>query len=234
VIGLGDSLLLKAPRRVLLAMKSDPNFIVTDDMHHATYRTNKIPLAVGIILLVVVLAALDIVPILTGALAGCVAMVLTGCLKIRELHEAIRWDVIFLLAGIIPLGIAMENTGAAKLIADTVVNLSQGWAPPLVLGAFYFIVMILTGLISNNATVVLMVPIAAGVAVSLGLDPKAFIIAVMFAASTSFFTPVGYQTNAMVMGPGGYRFSDFTKVGAPLNIFILAVTVLGIMWLWGI
>jgi len=234
ILSIGDALLLKAPRRVLLAMKSDPNFIVTDDMRQETRRTHKIPIALGIIVMVVVLAALGVLPILVTALAGCVLMVLTGCLRIRELHESIRWDVIFLLAGIIPLGIAMENTGAAALIADSVVGVSQSWPAPLVLGAFYFVVMLLTGLISNNAAVVLMLPVATGVAVSLGLAPKAFIIAVMFAASTSFFTPVGYQTNAMVMGPGGYRFGDYFRVGAPLNVLILVVTVAGIVALWGI
>ncbi len=234
ILALGDALLLKAPGRVLLSLKSDPNFIITDDMRQTTHRTNKIPLAIGIIIAVVVLAALGIWPILVTSLAGCVLMVVTGCLRIRELHQSIRWDVIFLLAGIIPLGIAMEKWGAAELLANGVVQLSQGLPGPLVLGALYFVVMILTGLISNNAAVVLMVPIAAGVATSLGLDPKAFIIAVMFAASTSFFTPVGYQTNAMIMGPGGYRFSDFIKVGGPLNIWILIVTIAAITWLWGV
>jgi len=234
ILALGDALLLKAPRRVLLSLKSDPNFIITDDMRQTTHRTKKIPIAISIIVAVVSLAALGVWPILVTALAGCVLMVVTGCLRIRELHQSIRWDVIFLLAGIIPLGIAMEKWGAAELLADGVVQLSQGLPGPLVLGAIYFVVMILTGLISNNAAVVLMIPIAAGVATSLGMDPKAFIIAVMFAASTSFFTPVGYQTNAMIMGPGGYRFSDFIKVGGPLNIWILIVTIVTITWLWGV
>ncbi len=233
-LGLGDSLLLKAPRRVLLSLKSDPNFIVTEDLRQETHRTHKIPIAVAIIAGVVLLAALGIQPILVAALEGCVLMVLTGCLRIRELHQAIRWDVIFLLAGVIPLGIAMENTGAAAWIAHGVVELTQGWPGVFVLGAFYFVVMVLTGLISNNAAVVLMVPIATGAAVDLGLDPKAFILAVMFAASTSFFTPVGYQTNAMILGPGGYKFFDFTRVGAPLNLLLLFVTTLAIAWIWGL
>lgn len=234
VLALGDSLLLKAPRGVLSSLKTDPNFILTDDMRQETRRTHKIPIAVLIIVGVVLLAAFGVQSILVSALEGSVLMVLTGCLRIRELHQSIRWDVLFLLAGIIPLGIAMENSGAAQLIAQGVVNVSQGWPGPLVLGLFYFVVMILTGLISNNATVVLMVPIAAAVASNLGLNPKAFIIAVMFAASTSFYTPVGYQTNAMIMGPGGYKFFDFIRIGAPLNLVILVVTVLTIVGLWGL
>lgn len=233
-LALGDALLLKAPRRVLLSLKSDPNFILTDDMRQETHRTHKIPLAVAIIAGVVLLAAFGIQSILASALEGCVLMVISGCLRIRELHQAIRWDVIFLLAGIIPLGIAMEKTGAAQLIAQAVVDLSQGWPTPLVLGSFYFVTMVLSGLISNNATVVLMVPVAVGVAYNMGLDVRAFIIAVMFAASTSFYTPVGYQTNTMVMGPGGYRFFDFTRVGTPLNVLLMVVTVAAITWLWGL
>jgi anion transporter len=231
---LGDSLLLKAPQGVLQSLKADTGFIVTDQLESSSHRTNKIPIAVGIVTGVVLVAGLQIQPILVSALEGCVLMVLTGCLRVRELHESIRWDVIFLLAGIIPMGIAMQNTGAAQLIADQLVAFSQQLSPILMLGIVYLATTLLTELISNTATVVLLVPIVGGVAVSLGLDPRAFVLAVMFAASTSFLTPVGYQTNTMVFGPGGYKFLDFFRVGAPLNLILLVVTTLAITWLWGI
>jgi len=132
------------------------------------------------------------------------------------------------------LGIAMENTGAAQLVADQLVSLSQYLPPILLLGLVYLSTTLLTELISNTATVVLLVPIVGGMAVALGLDPKAFVLAVMFAASTSFMTPVGYQTNTMVFGPGGYKFLDFFRVGAPLNLILLVVTTATIAWLWGL
>jgi len=229
----GDSLLIKAPLRVLQSLSGDPDFVMTSQMRQPP-RRDKIPIAVGIILGVVALAAFNIQPILVSAIEGCVAMVLTGCLRIRELHQAIRWDVIFLLAGIIPLGIAMQNTGADVMVADFVSNLGQYIPPIILLGLFYLTTTILTELISNNATVILLVPIATATAVSLGLDPKAFILAIMFSASTSFMTPVGYQTNTMVFAPGGYKFLDFTRVGAPLNFILWIVSTIVIAWFWGL
>ncbi len=229
----GDSLLIKAPLRVLQSLSGDPDFVMTNQMRQPP-RRDKIPIAVGIIVGVVSLAAFNIQPILVSAIEGSVLMVLTGCLRIRELHQAIRWDVIFLLAGIIPLGLAMQNTGADLMVADFVSNLGQYLPPIILLGLFYLTTTILTELISNNATVILLVPIATATAVSLGLDPKAFILAIMFSASTSFMTPVGYQTNTMVFAPGGYKFLDFTRVGAPLNFILWIVSTLVIAWLWGI
>lgn len=229
----GDSLLIKAPLRVLQSLSGDPDFVMTNQMRQPP-RRDKIPIALGIIVGVVLLAALGIQPILVTAIEGSVLMVLTGCLRIRELHQAIRWDVIFLLAGIIPLGIAMQNTGADVMVADFVSGLGAFLPPIILLALFYLTTTILTELISNNATVILLVPIATATAMSLGLDPKAFILAIMFSASTSFMTPVGYQTNTMVFAPGGYKFLDFTRVGAPLNFILWIVSTLVIAWLWGI
>jgi di/tricarboxylate transporter len=163
-----------------------------------------------------------------------VLMVVTGCLQVNELHDSIRWDVIFLLAGVIPLGLALEKTGGAQLLADVAAR-SAEYVPALVLlGIFYIMAMLLTELISNNATVVLMVPVGVATAEALGLDAKAFILAIMFAASTSFSTPVGYQTNTMVYGPGGYKFLDFTRVGGPLNLILAVLTPIYIFLIWGL
>jgi di/tricarboxylate transporter len=233
-LSFGDSLLLQGHKDALERLKRDPDFIVTEELQQESFRKEKIPIAVGIVAGVVLVAALGIQPILVTAIEGCVLMVLTGCLKITELHESIRWDVIFLLAGVIPLGIALEKTGGAQLLADLAAQSANYVSPLVVLWIFYFLSMLLTELISNNATVVLLVPVGAATAQTLGLDPRAFILAIMFAASTSFSTPVGYQTNTMVYGPGGYKFLDFTRVGGPLNLLLWLLTPLYIYWLWGL
>ena len=233
-LGFGDALLLQGHKDALEQLKRDPDFIVTEEVKQETFRTKKIPIAVGIVAGVVILAALGIQPILVTAIEGCVLMVLTGCLKITELHESIRWDVIFLLAGVIPLGIALEKTGGAQLLADLAVR-SANYLPSIaVLWIFYFFAMLLTEFISNNATVVLLVPVGVATAQTLGLDPKAILFVIMFAASASFSTPLGYQTNTMVYGPGGYKFLDFTRVGGPLNLLLWLLTPLYIYWLWGV
>jgi di/tricarboxylate transporter len=228
----GDTLLLRGTTVALAQIKREPGFIVGEEVPPEEFRTEKIPVALAIIGGVVILAALG-QPILVTALVGCVFMVLTGCLKMNELHQSIRLDVIFLLAGVIPLGLVLES-GAAQLLANLAVQ-SAGYVPSLiVLGIFYLMAMLLTELISNNATVVVMVPVAVATATTLGLDPKAFILAIMFAASTSFSTPVGYQTNTMIYGPGGYKFLDFTRVGLPLNLLLVIVTPLYIYLVWGL
>ncbi len=189
--------------------------------------------ALAILAGVVLLAALG-VPILVTAVVGCVLMVLTGCLTVTELHESIRWDVIFLLAGVIPLGLALERTGGAQLVAAWAAQLAQDAPPVVALFLLYIATMVLTELISNNAAVVVMVPVGVTAARLLGLDPQAFVLAIMFAASTSFSTPVGYQTNTMVYGPGGYKFLDFVRVGGPLNLLLAVLTPLYIAWIWGL
>jgi len=155
-------------------------------------------------------------------------MVLTGCLKPGEIYEAVQWDVILLLAGVIPLGIALERTGAATILAEAVVA-SSSMLPVLgVLAVFYLLTALLTNVISNNASVVLMIPVAVETAQAVGASATAFLFAVMFAASTAFMTPVGYQTNLFVYGPGGYRFTDYVRVGGPLQLLLMVVTTLGI------
>lgn len=230
----GDTLLLQGERSALEQVKREPGFIVTEEVQIEAFRTEKIPIALGIIAGVVLLPALGLLPILVTAIVGCVLMVLAGCLKVNELHESIRWDVIFLLAGVIPLGLALEKTGAAQLLADLAAGSAHYLPPVVVLGIFYVMTMVLTELISNNAAVVVMVPIGITTAQILGLDPKAFVLAIMFAASTSFSTPVGYQTNTMIYGPGGYKFLDYTRVGGPLNLILAVVTPIYIYLLWGL
>jgi di/tricarboxylate transporter len=232
----GDTLLVQATTATIERLDGNRDVIVAQEIERHAYRESKIPVALGIVVLVVALAALDFVPIVVSALAGALAMVLTRCLRPPELYDAVQWDVVFLLAGVIPLGIAMETSGAAALLADAVVMSANVLPLIAVLGVFYLVTALLTNVISNNASVVLMVPVAVEAArsPSLSADPFAFVLAVTFAASTAFMTPVGYQTNLFVYGPGGYRFSDYIRVGAPLQFLFAVVTTLGIAFFFGL
>jgi di/tricarboxylate transporter len=230
----GDTLLVQASADSIEQLDRNRNFIVAQEVERHDFRESKIPVAVGIVAVVVALAALDFVPIVVSALAGAVAMVATRCLRPTEIYDAVQWDVVFLLAGVIPLGIAMERTGAAALLAEFVV-LSAELLPLVgVLGLFYVVTALLTNVISNNASVVLMIPVAVEAATTLGANAFSFVLAVTFAASTAFMTPVGYQTNLFVYGPGGYRFTDYLRVGGPLQAVFAAVTTLGIVFFFGL
>jgi len=226
----GDTLLIQGTPDSIERLNVNRDFIVAQEIERPNYRRSKIPVAIGIVLGVVGLAALDVLPIVVAALAGALAMVVTGCLDPTEVYDAVQWDVVFLLAGVIPLGIALETTGGADLLAGLVVE-SGVLLPPIgVLAVVYLVTALLTNIISNNASVVLMVPVAYEAALQLGVNPFSFILAVTFAASTAFMTPVGYQTNLFVYGPGGYRFTDYIRVGTPLQIVFTVVTTLGIAY----
>lgn len=230
----GDVLLLLAGEKTLDRLRSNRNFIISREIDSADYRRSKVPVVLGILFTVIATAALGLTSIVISALAGVIAMVATGCVKPPEVYKAVNWEVIFLLAGLIPLGIAMEKTGAAQYIAQQVVRTSSFLPPIVTLGVFYLLTALLTNIISNNASVVLMIPIAVDAAQQIGASPFSFVLAVTFAASTAFLTPVGYQTNLMVYGPGGYRFRDFMVVGAPLQLLLTIVTPIFIALIWGI
>ncbi len=230
----GDTLLVQASESTTQRFANDRDFIVAGDLTLPDFRYNRIPVALGIIGVVIGLAALELVPIVISALGGIVAMIATGCVKPTEVYESVDWSVIFLLAGLIPLGVAMERTGAAEWLAASIVTVAAGLSPLLLLGLFYLFTALITNVISNNASVVLMIPVAIEAAESLGADPFSFVLAVTFAASTAMLTPIGYQTNLMVYGPGGYKFTDFFRVGAPLQLLLTVVTAVGIAVIWGV
>ena len=230
----GDTILIQATASSVDRMANDPNVIVAHELSDPDYRSEKIPLAVGIVLAVVGLAALGVLDILIAALGGVIVMILSGVIEPDQIYDAVEWDVIFLLAGLIPLGIAFEETGAAALIG-TLVAASGAYLPPIgVLWVFYVITALVTALVSNSGSVILMIPVAIATAGRIGANPFAFVLAVTFAASADFMTPIGYQTNLLVYGPGGYRFTDYFRVGAPLQVLLSVVTVLGIAALWGL
>ena len=190
-------------------------------------------LALGMAIL---LAALGIMPILKGALIGTVVLLVLRVLKPHEVYQSINMQVIILIAALIPLGIVIQSTGTAEWIGSSIskVVLSSDidWQPYVLLAVVYFITMVLTELSSNAATAIIMTPVVLAVTSQLGVDSRPFIFAVCFAASASFVTPVGYQTNLMVYGPGGYKFSDYIKVGLPLALimFVLALIFIPILW----
>lgn len=230
----GDALLLEGTSDALERIKLDQNFIVTEELAPERFNTDKAVVAVGIAAAVVTVAAIGWISIMVAAVVGAILMVLTRCLNVTQLYQSIRWDVVFLLAGLIPLGIALEATGGADLIAGWTESLASGLPPIFALVLFYVVSMLFTAVASNNAAVVVLIPIGVSVANGLGLDPHAVILAIMFAASNDFATPVGYQTNTMVYEPGGYKFLDYTKVGGPLNLILTIVTPLLIYFLWGL
>ncbi len=230
----GDVLLVQGPKQSLSGLQASRDFLVLSQRDLDIARRDKAGIAIAISAGVVLVSALNWFPILVSSLVGAVLMVLTGCLKPGELYGSVRWNIIFLLAGLIPLGIAMNNSGATQWLASHLLYFSDNLSGYGLLTLFFGVTSILTELLSNNATIVLLLPIAAEVADGLDLNPLAFILAVTFAASSSFMTPIGYQTNTMVYGPGGYKFLDFFRVGLPLNVLMLLITPPLIIWLYGL
>ncbi len=230
----GDVVLVQTSADVLDRLRADTNVVVSSDNRWEAFDRTRIPIALAIVAGVVGLAALEYLPIMVSALAGVVAMLFSGILRPADAYEAVDWNVIFLLAGVIPLGIAFEASGTADLIATGIVAGSAVLPPIVMLATFYLGTAIITEMVSNNASVVLMLPIALEVAGQLGVNPFAFALAVTFAASTPLLSPVGYQTNLMVYGPGGYKFTDFARVGAPLQLILTVVTTAGIAFFWGL
>ncbi len=228
---LGDALLIQAHEEQIKALRNDENLIVLDEVPLVSLK-HKAPLVLGILAAVVGLAAFNVMPILVTALLGCLAMVLTRCLRLEEAYHAINWQVIFLLAGILPLGIAMQKSGAAGAIAERAVGAVGDMGPIAVLAVVYLMTSVMTDTMSNNAAAVLLAPIAISTAEQLGVDPKPFLMAITFAASTGFSTPVGYQTNTMIYNPGGYKYTDFLRTGVPLSILFWILSVIFVPRIW--
>jgi len=219
-LDIGDTLLLQGRRGSVDHLADKPYSLVIQALDLPEMRAGKAIYAGAIIAFVVGLAAVGLAPILVAALLGCILMVATKCISLQEAYDSIDWFVIVLLAGVIPLGLAMENTGTAQIIASTLLDWTQAWGPRAVLSAFYLLTTLFASVMSHNAAAVVLVPIAIATANALGLDPRPFLMAVTFAASSSLATPFGYHTNLMVYVQGGYRFSDYVKVGVPLNILL--------------
>jgi len=230
----GDVLLIQGPKQSFLGLQTNNDLLVIEQRDLENLRQDKAWIALVIIFSVIVVAAFNWMPILVSSLVGVMLMIITKCLKPGEIYEAVRWDVIFLLAGLIPLGIAMDKSGATEWLASTFLLLGNNLSGYWILTFFYIATSLITEILSNNAAVLLILPIAVEVAKSLNLNPYAFMFAVTFAASNSFMTPIGYQTNTMVYGPGGYKFIDFLKLGGLLNLLMMIIAPVLIVLIYGL
>ena len=218
VLQAGDVLLLQAPIDALRGLQDSSELVLLDELEKDLPTTNRKGVALAVAVLVIVLPLFKVLNLMAAVLLGVVVMVATGCLRPGELQRAIRWDVILLLGSLSCFSVAMQSTGLAKGLALDLLQSLQGWPAYGVLVVVFLLAQLFTETLSNGATVVLLTPIATELAQGLGLPPLAFIYAILFAASQSFLTPIGYQCNLMVMGPGRYRFLDMTRYGAPLTL----------------
>jgi len=228
----GDSLLVQGEKTQIDLLHSDDNFLVLDTPPIEARRLGKAPLALVILIGVLIVIALGVVHPSIAMLSGALLLVITRVLTMQEAYQSIDWKSVFLIAGILPLGLAMEITGTAQLIADVIVNIMGDYGAQGVLIGFFIMTSLLTAIISNAAATVLVVPIAIESALTLDASPYAFVMAVVIAASTSFLLPIGHQANIIVFGPGGYRFFDYTKVGIWLNILLLLAVALILPIFW--
>ena len=228
----GDVLLVEGEPHALRALQEDGDVLLIEGVSATLTSPQKAPLAAAILAAVVLAAALNVAPIVLLSIAGATVMLVTGCIDIPKATQALDPSVLLLLAGTIPLGLAMEKTGLAAAVASTVVSSVDGFGNVILISAIYLLTATLSGFLSNNATAVLLVPIVLDVAIQLGVAPMPLLMAVAFGASASFYTPIGYQTNAMVMGPGGYVFSDYLRFGLPLNLLLWATATILIPIFW--
>ena len=228
----GDSLLVLTDRRQLGVLHRTQDFLVLEELPQTQLRKDKLPWALGIFIGIILAASFDVLSILEASILGTALMLLTRCIRSQEIYSNLHWQTIVMLGCLIPLGTAMETTGTARFMAEYLVEELQAFGPTAVLSGLYLVTTVLTSLMSNNATGVLMLPIAISLGEALGTRLEPFVFCVMFAASASFMTPMGYQTNTFVFGPGGYKFSDFLRVGTPLNLLFWALATLFIPIFW--
>ena len=221
-----DTVLLEGPPEGLRRLMEDGGIVNLTEPAEQAMRRSKAPIAVATIAAVMILAALGVMPIAGLAVIGAVVVMVTGCVEADEAFAAIDWPILFLIFGMLGMSIGLQETGAAQVIVESMVGLMQGLGPLAVLAAVYLLTSALTEMVTNNAVAILVGPIVIALAIELGYDPRPFIMAVMFAASASFATPIGYQTNTFVYGAGGYKFRDFLVVGLPLNLLCALVAVL--------
>jgi di/tricarboxylate transporter len=229
-----DTLLVLGTQRQIQSLR------LNDDVMLLEWSVKEIPIktdmwkALGIFLGVVVLASGGIVPIAIAATLGAFAMIVSGCLNVRKAANAIDRNIFLLIGAALAMGSSLQATGGASYIAMVMIGLLDGASTTVILSSFFLLIAFLTNILSNNATAVLFTPIAVNVARELGVDPFVFVTAVIFAANCSFATPMGYQTNLLVLAPGNYKFADFLKVGVPLILILWVSYTLFAPWYYGI
>lgn len=229
----GDAMLLEVKADHYNQLRKNPAFVIISEIEQPVYRTSKLIPALLILIGVILTATFGVTTIVVSSVVGAILLVVVGCIKMEEAYQAIEWRIIFLLAGVLTLEAAMDNSGAAPLISSTIISIVSSWGGLVALvSAFYFMTFVLTEMMSNNATAALLAPIAISTAQALNVSPRPFLVAVMFAASACFMTPVGYQTNTLIYGPGQYKFADFLRVGTPLNLLFWIVSTIFIPYFW--
>jgi di/tricarboxylate transporter len=232
VIRVGDTILLEGAPEDIQRLAEDMNLGDVSEASQRAYRRGHAPVAIGVLLAVVTLAALGVAPILMLAMLGVTVVLMTGCIDADEAFSHVDGRLLALIFAMLGVGSALQSSGAVEMIADTLSPVMLVMPPFLVVLSVYLLSSVLTELVSNNAVAVVMTPIAIGLASALGVDPRPLVVAVMIAASASFATPIGYQTNTLVYGPGGYKFSDFLKFGIPLNLSLAPIVSFVIPFIW--
>ena len=232
VVKVGDTLLLEGAPEDIQRLSDEMNLGDVSRPSARAFRRNKAPLAFAVLIGVVVLAALNVAPILMLAMIGVTVVLMTGCIDADEAFSHVDGRLLALIFAMLGVGAALQSSGAVALVADALTPAMLVLPPFFVVLAVYLLSSVLTELVSNNAVAVVMTPIAIGLASALGVDPRPLVVAVMIAASASFATPIGYQTNTLIYGPGGYKFSDFLKIGIPLNLSLAPIVSFVIPYIW--
>ncbi len=228
----GDTIIIEGSKEDIERLFDSEEVLGVTQFRNAELDKKKAPIAIGAIISVVLFSALGLMPIAGIAIIATMAVIVTKSIDTKKIYESIEWRMLMIIFGTLSLSIAMEQTGLARIIVEQIIGLPISFSPIIILGVVYFLTSLLTEIISNAAAAVLLTPIAIGLATSFGVDPRPFIVAVMFGASASFATPIGYQTNTYVYNIGNYKFKDFVKIGLPLNILmmIVAVTIIPLFW----
>ena len=213
--------------------QNQPFDLLTEHKNHIINWRN-FSIVVASLLGVILLSSFEVLNVLGGTLIASTILIMTGCIPIKEVYDVIDWKVIFLLAGALSLGVAMETTGLSAIVANTMIGVAGPLGPIAIISGLYLLTSLLTEMMSNNASAALLAPIAISTAEQMNLSPMPFIVAVAIGASASFMTPVGYQTNTMVYGVGGYKFTDFTKVGVGFNLLFWLMATFLIPFFYGL
>jgi di/tricarboxylate transporter len=228
----GDALLLQGSRHRVRGLQEGTDFLVLEPLELEQVRRKKAPIAVVALALAILLVVFADFHISLAMVIAAVVMILTGCLSIEEAHESIDWRTVFLVAGMLPLGMAMEATGTAQYLANIMLGALGDFGPVALLAGTYLLAALITQAMSNAASIVLIVPIAIDTALALGANHITFTMAVVIGAATSFLSPVGHKANVLVFGPGGYRFFDYARVGALLTVALLIVSMIFVPLFW--
>lgn len=230
----GDVLLVRGSPEAIGEVARSEDFLVTSRLEHIARESKKAPLALGIMALTVTMAATGLLHISVAGMLGVLLMAITRCVRVQDMYSAVEWRVIFLIACMMPLGIAMDerHTGTAIWLAENVVDWTGGYGPLVVLASLFIFTTLITEVMSNAAAAVLLAPIGIAIAVGLELEPYPFLMVIAIGASTTFLTPIGHQANVLVYGVGNYRFADFGRVGAMLNVLLFVVTMVVVPIVW--